>query len=78
MAGITLEIASKHLDAWLDAELEVTTHQSYSIGSRTLTKADLGEIREQIEYWQRWVTRLSNLKNEKGRNRARRIIPRDL
>ena len=23
--GITLEIAKKHLDAWLEAELEVTT-----------------------------------------------------
>ena len=44
--GITLEIAKKHLDAWLEAELEVTTHQSYTIGSRSLTKANLSEIRE--------------------------------
>ena len=28
MAGISLEIARKHLSAWLEAELEVTTHQS--------------------------------------------------
>ena len=39
-----LEIARKHLEAWLAAELEVTTHQSYTIGSRSLTKADLSEI----------------------------------
>ena len=37
MAGISLEIARKHLSAWLEAELEVTTHQSYTIGSRSLT-----------------------------------------
>lgn len=46
-----LEIARKHLEAWLAAELEVTTHQSYTIGSRSLTKADLSEIGERIKYW---------------------------
>lgn len=50
MAGISLEIARKHLSAWLEAELEVTTHQSYTIGSRSLTKANLGEIRQQIDF----------------------------
>ena len=43
-----LEIARHHLNAWLEAELELTTHQSYKIGSRSLTKADLGQIRKQI------------------------------
>ena len=50
MAGVTLEIAKKHLDAWLTAELEVTTHQSYTIGSRSLTKANLSESRKQIQF----------------------------
>ncbi len=45
-----LEIARKHLEAWLAAELEVTTHQSYTIGSRSLTKADLSEIGERIKF----------------------------
>ena len=49
MAGITLETAQRHLDAWLEAELAVTNAQSYTIGSRTMTKADLGEIRRAIE-----------------------------
>ena len=52
MAGITLETAQKHLDAWLEAEMQVTNAQSYTIGSRTLTKANLTEIRNAIEYWQ--------------------------
>ena len=51
MPGITLEIAQKHLDAWLEAELACTTNQSYTIGSRTLTRADLAEIRNTIKYW---------------------------
>ena len=51
MAGITLKIAQKHLNAWLEAELQVTTNQSYTIGSRSLTRADLADIREQIAFW---------------------------
>lgn len=76
--GISLEIAKKHLDAWLTAELEVTTHQSYTIGSRSLTKANLSEIRKQIEFWQDQVARLENIEKRGGRNRVFRAVPRDL
>lgn len=73
-----LDIAKKHLDAWLTAELEVTTHQSYTIGSRSLTKANLSEIRKEIDYWQNEVARLENIEKRGGRNRVFRAIPRDL
>ena len=76
--GISLEIAKKHLDAWLTDELEVTTHQSYTIGSRSLTKANLSEIRQQIEYWRNQVARLENIEKRGGRNRVFRAVPRDL
>lgn len=76
--GISLEIAKKHLEAWLTAELEVTTHQSYTIGSRSLTKANLSEIRKQIEYWNNQVARLENIEKRGGRNRVYRAVPRDL
>lgn len=76
--GISLEIAKKHLDAWLTAELEVTIHQSYTIGSRSLTKANLSEIRKQIEYWSDQVARLENIEKRGGRNRVYRAVPRDL
>ena len=60
MAGITLETAKRHLDAWLEAELAVTNAQSYTIGSRTMTKADLAEIRSLLnigkERSMRWRT----------------------
>ena len=78
MAGITLETAQKHLDAWLEAEMQVTNAQSYTIGSRTLTKANLTEIRKSIEYWQQKVTILENLKKNNGRSRVKRFVPRDL
>lgn len=76
--GISLEVAKKHLDAWLTAELEVTTHQSYTIGSRSLTKANLSEIRKEIEYWTNEVARLENIEKRGGRNRIYRAVPRDL
>lgn len=78
MAGITLETAQKHLDAWLEAELTVTTGQSYTIGSRVLTRANLTEIRNAIDYWNKKVIALDNAKKAGGRNRVRRVVPRDL
>lgn len=76
--GTRLKIAQKHLDAWLTAELEITTHQSYTIGSRSLTKANLSEIREQIKFWNNEVAKLENIEKKKGRNRIMRVVPRDL
>ena len=73
-----IEIARHHLNAWLEAELELTTHQSYKIGSRSLTKANLAEIRKQIEYWNDQVARLENIGKRGGRNRVFRAVPRDL
>ena len=73
-----IEIARHHLNAWLEAELELTTHQSYKIGSRSLTKADLGQIRKQIEFWQNRVAQLENAEKHGGRNRVVRVVPRDL
>jgi hypothetical protein len=78
MAGIDLTTAKAHLAAWLEAELAVTTNQSYTIGSRSLTRANLSEIREQIKFWENKVSQLENLEKRKGRNRITRVVPRDL
>lgn len=78
MAGITLETAKRHLDEWLEAELVCATGQSYTIGSRTLTRADLAKIGERIKYWNGLVNQLENAQKRGGRNRTRRIMPRDL
>lgn len=76
--AITLETARRHLDAWLEAELAVTNAQSYTIGSRIMTKANLEEIRQTIDYWNKKVIDLENMKKYGGRNRAYRAVPRDL
>jgi len=74
MAAITLEIAQEHLNMWLEAELEIATSQSYRIGTRSLTRADLNAVRKQVLFWENMVNQLSR----KGRNRVYRVVPRDL
>lgn len=78
MASITLETAKKHLDMWLEAESEVAINQAYTIGGKSFTRADLGEIRKQIEYWSNKVSTLENVSKKGGRNRVYRVVPRDL
>jgi hypothetical protein len=68
-----LERAEQHLEAWYAAELAASTGQSYRIGSRQLTRANLSEIRKQITFWQREVSRLKG----KGTRRVFRAVPRD-
>ncbi|MEA3227282.1 MAG: DUF6148 family protein [Planctomycetota bacterium] len=73
----TLAEAQTHLAAWLAAELAIAEGaQSYTVGSRSLTRADLPKIADRITFWRRECSRLTA-----GRTtgpRARRFIPRDL
>lgn len=78
MAGITLETAQKHLDMWLEAEAALSTSQSYTIGTRSLTRASLAEVRKTIEYWQNKVAAITATQAHKGRSRVYRAVPRDL
>lgn len=78
MAAITLETAKRHLDMWLEAETQVAINQSYTIGGKSFTRANLGEIRKQVEYWSNKVAELQNLAKKRGRNRVYRVVPRDL
>ena len=75
--GITLDQAQEHLEMWMEAEIAVTTSQSYQLGSRSLTRANLEEIRETIDYWNQKVSELLAAQNG-GRNKVRRGVPRDL
>lgn len=59
MAGVTLAQAEQHLTDWLSADSAVATGQSYTIGGRTLTRANAREIRDNITYWNQMVLKLS-------------------
>ena len=75
MGGITVEIAREKLNTWLEAEEALATSQSYTMGTMSLTRADLKQVRENITYWNDMVTKLERA--EKGRNRIYRGIPMD-
>jgi len=48
--------ASDHLAAYLAAELAILGRQSYTIGDRSLTMADLSEVRRAITALQKEVS----------------------
>lgn len=75
MSDVTLAQAEAHLTAWLNADTAVASGQAYSIGDRSLTRANSREIRENINYWRGLVTRLTA-----GSTGARvmRVLPRDI
>ena len=47
--------AQTRLQLWLDAEESISKGQAYSIGDRSLTRANLTEVIERIGYYQRLV-----------------------
>lgn len=51
---------------WLEAESEVAINQSYTIGGKSFTRANLAEIRKQIEYWSNKVAELENLAKKRA------------
>jgi phage FluMu protein gp41 len=74
-----LAIAREQLTAYMEAERTVLTNQSYRIGTRQLTRADLSAIQSGIKYWTNEVNKLENAAGGRGRrNRVYRVVPRDL
>ena len=76
MAIFSKEICQKKLDEYLAAETAVLSSQSYTIGGRSLTRANLTEIRKGMEVW---ADRLNAAERAEalGGNRifCRRVIP---
>lgn len=72
------QFAQKRLQMWLDAEAAISTGQAYQIGGRSLTRANLTEVRKMLEYWGGVLAEAENIEKHKGRNRAFRAVPRDL
>lgn len=78
MLNERLSKAKERLTAYYEAELAVLSGQSYSIGSRSLTRANLAWIRTQIDNLENQVEELQAQVNGKGRRKSFRITPRDL
>ncbi|BBF41994.1 hypothetical protein lbkm_0676 [Lachnospiraceae bacterium KM106-2] len=70
-----LESYKRRLDLYYEAEEAALNNQEYTIGSRTLKRADLAEIRKAIQDLESKVTALE----ERGttKRKVARIIPLD-
>lgn len=78
MAVFSKELCRKKLNTWLVAEEAIATGQSYQIGTRMLTRADLKQVREQLEYWGGKLAEAEAEEKQGGRNRAYRALIRDV
>lgn len=78
MAIFSKELCQQKLSTWLAAEEAVATGQSYQIGSRMLTRADLKQIRSEMEYWAEKLAQAEAEEKTGGRNRAYRAVIRDV
>jgi len=70
MAGISLADAEAKLALYMAAEERVLAGQSYTIGGRTLNRANLKEIQDGIDTWDKRVKRLF-----RGGARMRQAVP---
>lgn len=73
-AGISLEQAQAKLTTWLAADDKIAAGQSYTIGGRTLTRANSKEVRENIDYWNNLVQKITR-SNSRGGIRVRGGVP---
>ena len=74
-----LETLQARLDQYILCEASILGGaQQYSIGSRSLTRANLKEIADMIRYLERQVAIEEAKQANRGRNRMVGVIPRDI
>ena len=74
-----LEKYKERYNLLLDAERAILEGaQSYTIGSRTLTRADLAEVRKLINSVEDGIDELEAQLETGNRRKAIRVIPRDI
>ncbi len=78
MAIFSKELCERKLRTWMAAEDAIATGQRYQIDDRSLTRADLYDVRKEIEFWANQLAICENEEKSGGRNRVFRVVPRDL
>ena len=67
------------LALYLEAERAILEGaQSYSIGSRSLSRAELSQVRQMISYLEKRVAEEKARERGGGKNRTLGLIPRDI
>lgn len=77
MAIFSKKICEQKLNTWLAAEEAIATGQSYQMGTRMLTRANLNAVREELEYWAARLAEAEAAEQRGGRNRIFKFVPID-
>ena len=78
MAIFAKKLCEEKLNTWLAAEEAIATGQSYQLGTRMLTRANLSAVRSEIEYWAGKLAEAEAAEQRGGRNRIFQFVPRDV
>ena len=78
MAIYSVEFCKRKLNTWLAAEEAIATGQRYQIEGRSLTRADLYDVRKEIEFWEGKLAVATAEEQYGGRNRVFRAVIRDV
>lgn len=70
-----LERYKKRLEMYYEAEEAVLTNQEYTIGTKSMKRADLSTIRAAIKDLEKQI---EALEANGGKNKAFRFLPRDI
>lgn len=74
-----VEFYQSRLQMYLQAEKAVLSGaQSYAVGGRNLTRANLAEIRAAIDDLYKRLAAVQAMQNGKGANKVSGIVPRDV
>ena len=78
MAVFSKELCRQRLNIWLAAEEAVATGQRYQIEGRSLTRADLYDVRKEVAFWAGRLAEAENEEQSGGSIRAYHFVPRDV
>ncbi len=53
--AISLEVAQQQLNNWIECSTAIAKNQSYKIGDRTFTRANLDEVNSALLLWEKKV-----------------------
>jgi hypothetical protein len=74
LANYSIAFCQTQLDKYVAAEEKVLSGQSYSIGGRSMTRANLADIRNGIDYWNEKLTTAKSAGSTGRRMIMRRTI----
>lgn len=78
MASERLTNTTRRLAEYYAAETAILAGQSYTMGSRSLTRANISWVQKQIKEFEDEIEELKAAEGGRGRRKSFRITPRDL